>query len=145
MHINCLELKTILYALHTWTPFIKDLQVMITTDNTSVMSVVSYINKQGGMHSRTLITLAQELLLWLSTHAITLRARHIPDHFNVITHRLSRCHQVLKHRMANSPDDIISSVQPMGNSTEWTCSTCSPQSKKYQFPLFISPISDPQA
>jgi ribonuclease HI len=87
LHINCLELKAIIHALHTWIHYIKEQQIMIATDNTSV---VSYINKQGGTHSRTLLTLTHELLLWVNTHKITLRSRHIPGRFNVIADRLSR-------------------------------------------------------
>jgi ribonuclease HI len=71
LHINCLELKAIINALKSWIPFIKGSQVMVATDNTSV---VAYINKQGGTHSRSLLTFTQELLLWLNTHEITLRA-----------------------------------------------------------------------
>jgi hypothetical protein len=91
-HIHCLELKTIIKALHTWIPFLEGLQVLIATDNTSV---VSYINQQGGTHSHSLLSLTQELLLWVNTHNITLRTRHIPGRFNVIADRLSRQHQVL--------------------------------------------------
>jgi hypothetical protein len=47
MHINCLELKAIIYALQAWIPYVQGRQVMVTMDNTSM---VSCINNQGGTH-----------------------------------------------------------------------------------------------
>ena len=47
LHINCLELKVVL-ALRHWVSVLWGHQVLIATDNTTV---VSYINKQGGTHS----------------------------------------------------------------------------------------------
>ena len=44
-HINCLELKAVVCALQHWAPVLQGHQVMIATDNSTV---VSYINKQGG-------------------------------------------------------------------------------------------------
>ena len=52
LHINCLELKAVVSALQHWAPVLQDHQVMIATDNSTV---VSYINKQGGTHSPTLL------------------------------------------------------------------------------------------
>ena len=45
LHINCLELKAVVCALQHWAPVLQGHQVMIATDNSTV---VSYINKQGG-------------------------------------------------------------------------------------------------
>ena len=50
LHINCLELKAVVSALKHWAPVLQGHQVMIATDNSTV---VSYINKQGGTHSPT--------------------------------------------------------------------------------------------
>ena len=43
LHINCLELKAVISALQHWAPVLQGHQVMIATDNSTV---VSYINKQ---------------------------------------------------------------------------------------------------
>ena len=48
LHINCLELKAVVYALQHWAPVLQDHQFMIATDNSTV---VLYINKQGGTRS----------------------------------------------------------------------------------------------
>ena len=65
---------------------------MIATDNTTF---VAYINKQGGIHSHTLLYLGADLFLWLQTQDIAIRARHIPGCLNVIglVYRLSRLNQ----------------------------------------------------
>ena len=73
LHINCLELKAVICALQHWAPVVQGHQVMIATDNSTV---VSYINKQGGTHSPTLLRLTVELLLWLEAQNIIVRARH---------------------------------------------------------------------
>ena len=67
LHINCLELKAVVSALQHWAPVLQGHQVMIATDNSTV---VSYINKQGGTHSPTLLRLTVELLLWLEAQNI---------------------------------------------------------------------------
>ena len=81
LHINCLELKAVEAALHHWAPVLQGHQVMIATDNSTV---VSYINKQGGTRSHTLLPLVVELLMWLQAQNIVVRARHIPGCLNVI-------------------------------------------------------------
>ena len=54
LHINCLEFKAVIFALQHWAPLLQGRQVMITMDNSTV---VSYINKQGGTRSPQLATL----------------------------------------------------------------------------------------
>ena len=48
LHINCLEFKAVVSALQHWAPLLQGHQVMIATDNSTV---VSYINKQEGTRS----------------------------------------------------------------------------------------------
>ncbi|KAG1925996.1 apolipoprotein L3-like, partial [Pimephales promelas] len=49
LHINCLEMKAVENALRFFLPFLKGHHVLVRTDN---MSVVSYINRQGGLRSQ---------------------------------------------------------------------------------------------
>ncbi len=53
--------------------------VLIRTDNTSV---VSYINRQGGICSRALCKQAAILLLWADSRLLSIRATHIPGLLN---------------------------------------------------------------
>ena len=138
LHINFLELKAVLLALKSFEHLCKGHIVLVATVNTTV---VSYINKQGGMRSGSLCALLWRLLSWCHPREIVLRARHIPGHLNVIADKLSRHNQVIQ--------------------TEWSLSQqvfnqlCSrwhrPQVDlfatrfNYKLPQFVSPVSDPTA
>ena len=93
LHINFLELKAVFLALKSFEPLCKDQIVLIATDKTTV---VSYINKEGGMRSGCLCALLWRLLSWCHPRRIVLRARHIPGHLNVIADKLSRRNQVIQ-------------------------------------------------
>ncbi len=70
--------------------FLSDLKghhVLIHSDS---MSVVSYINHQGGLSSKRLCLLAKRLLEWAQPHLCSLRAAHIPGKFNQGADELSR-------------------------------------------------------
>ena len=84
LHINVLEPRAVILALHHWATVLQGRHVLIATDNTTV---VAYINKQGGIHSNLLLRLVVDLFLWLQTQDITPRARHIPVCLNVIADR----------------------------------------------------------
>ncbi len=58
-HINRLELEAVFLALNDFRPQLEQQHVLIHTDNTSV----SYINRQGGVHSKALCKQATNLLL----------------------------------------------------------------------------------
>ena len=93
LHLNFLELKAVFLALRSFEPLCKDQIVLVATDN---MTVVSYINKEGGMRSGSLFALLWRLLSWCHPRRIALRARHIPGHLNVIADKLSRHNQVIQ-------------------------------------------------
>ena len=93
LHINFLELKAVLLALQQFEHLCKNQIVLVAMDNTTV---VSYINKQGGMKSGSLCALLWRLLSWCHPRGITLRARHIPGRLNVIADKLSRHNQVIQ-------------------------------------------------
>ena len=61
LHINFLELKAVLLALKSFEKQCRGQIVLIATDN---MTVVSYINKEGGMRSGSLCALLWRLLSW---------------------------------------------------------------------------------
>ena len=72
LHISFLELKVVIAALHHWVSVLQAHQVLVATDNTTV---VSYINKRG-THSLTLLRLVVDPFMWLQTQDTVLRARH---------------------------------------------------------------------
>ena len=69
------------YLLRKASVLHRDQIVLITMDNTTV---VSYINKKGSMRSGSLCALLFRLLSWCHPRGIVLRSRHIPGRLNVI-------------------------------------------------------------
>ena len=134
LHINFLELKAVLLALKSFEKQCRGQIVLIATDNTTV---VSYINKEGGMRSGSLCALLWRLLSWCHPRKIILRARHIPGRLNVIADKLSRHNQVIQ--------------------TEWCLSQrvfnrlCSNWGQlfatrfNHKLPKFVSPVPDSTA
>ncbi|XP_036419056.1 uncharacterized protein LOC118802708 [Colossoma macropomum] len=61
--------------------------VLVRTDNTTV---VAYINRQGGLRSRQLHTLAHLLIVWSGVHFLSLKATHVPSVLNRGADLLSR-------------------------------------------------------
>lgn len=86
-HINRLEMRAVMLALKTFRPQLERQHVLVRTDNTTV---VSYINRQGGIHSKALFEQAASLLLWADRHLLSIRAAHIPGILNRGADMLSR-------------------------------------------------------
>ena len=103
LHINCLEFKAVLFALQHWAPLLQGHQVMVATDN---LTVVSYVNKQGGTRSPTLLRLTVDLFLWLESQSIVDRARHIPGCLNVIADHLSRPNRPISTEWSLHPEIV---------------------------------------
>ena len=97
LHINILEIMAIHFALKKALKYIHHSCVMISTDNTSL---VSYMNKQGGIHSPSLCVEVWEILPWCLEQHKVVRVRHVPGKFNVLADRLSRMDKPLKTEWA---------------------------------------------
>ena len=93
LHINYLELKAVFLALKEFQTLCSDKIVLVATDNTTV---VSYINKEGGLKSGTLCALLWRILTWCTKNQVTLKARHIPGRLNVVADKLSRLGQTIQ-------------------------------------------------
>ncbi len=74
-HINCLEMLAVCRACQFFLPDLIGRHVLIRSDK---MSVVSYINHQGGVSSKRLFILAERLLEWAQLNLRSLRAAHLP-------------------------------------------------------------------
>ncbi len=85
-HINCLELWAVHLALWQLRPLLLGKHVLVRTDNT----VLSYINRLGGIRSHCMSQLARHLRLWSHTQFKSLRAAHIPGQLNRVADALSR-------------------------------------------------------
>ena len=136
LHISCLELKAVVSALKHWAPMLQGHQVMIATDNSTV---VSYINKQGGTHSPTLLRLTVELLLWLEAQNIIVQARHIPGCLNVIADHLSRPNQPISTEWSLK-SEIVKRIFRLWGTPEFDMFATVSNS---HLPRFMSPVPEP--
>ena len=93
LHINYLELKAVFLALKEFQDLCLGKIVLVATDNTTM---VSYINKEGGMRSGPLCALLWRILTWCTRNQVTLKARHIPGRLNMVADKLSRLGQTIQ-------------------------------------------------
>ena len=138
LHINCLEFKAVTFALQHWAPLLLGRQVMIATDNSTL---VSYINKQVGTRSPTLLRLTVDLFLWLESQSIIVRARHIPGCLNVIADHLSRPNQPIPTEWSLHPEIVSRIFRVWGTPEVDMFATLS----NSHLPRFMSPVPEPRA
>ena len=93
LHINYVELKAVFLALKEFQDLCTYKLVLVATDNTTV---VSYINKEGGMRSGPLCAVLWRISTWCTSYQVTLRARYIPGGLNVVADKLSRLGQTIQ-------------------------------------------------
>ena len=88
MHINCLELIAIKFALKSFLPLYPEAKhIRIMSDNTSA---ISYINKQGGSHNMVLNDIAVEIWQLCIEYGTYISAAHIPGKHNIVADIASR-------------------------------------------------------
>ena len=131
LHINYLELKAVFLALKEFQDLCVDKIVLVATDNTTV---VAYINKEGGMRSGPLCALLWRILTWCSQRQVTLKARHIPGHLNVIADKLSRLGQTIQTEW--------SLLQQICNQWHWPQIDLFATRFNHKLPQFVSPVPD---
>ena len=101
LHVNYQELKAVFLALKEFQDLCLGKIVLVATDNTTV---VSYINKEGGMRSGPLCALLWRILTWCTKKQVTLKARHIPGRLNVVADKLSRLGQTIQMEWSLLPE-----------------------------------------
>ena len=112
--------------------------VLVATDNTTV---VSYINKEGGMRSGPLCALLWRILTWCTRRQVTLKARHIPGQLNVIADKLSRLGQIVQTEWSLLPE-VFQTV-----CHKWHRPQIDLFATRFnhKLPRFVSPVPDPMA
>ena len=115
LHINYLELKAVFLALKEFQDLCIGKMVLVATDNTTV---VSYINKEGGMRSGPLCALLWRILTWCSGKQVTLKARHVPGRLNVVADKLSRLRPDHPDRMLPPSRDFSDNMQQVAPTTD---------------------------
>ena len=130
-----LEMMAIRLALKQAKTFIHHSCIMISTDNTTV---VSYINKQGGTHSPNLCVEVWKILNWCLEQDIVIRVRHIPGKFNILADRLSRLDKPIKtewsldQTVANSVFQMLNFPNVDLFATRFN----------HRLPLYVSPVQE---
>ena len=138
LHINYLELKAVFLALKEFHDLCIGKIVLLATDNTTV---VAYINKEGGMRSGPLCALLWRILTWCSQRQVTLKARHIPGHLNVIADKLSRLGQTIQTEWSLLPEIF----QRICNKWHQPQIDLFATRFNHKLPQFVSAVPDPRA
>lgn len=86
-HIEFLQLLTIKIALKELASDLRNVQILIKTDNTTALS---YVNKMGGIRFEKFSKLSKKIWQWAEARGIILIASYIPSKNNIIADRLSR-------------------------------------------------------
>ena len=129
LHINRLELLVIHLALRRLLQQVKGQTVKVRCDN---LSVVMYINRQGGRRSRSLSLQTVKMLIWCQRHRMQLQAEHLPGADNKLADALSR-----------EGTDLQTPRKVRGTSVEWqlsrvVCQTLFNQLEKPSIDLFAT-------
>ena len=137
LHINYLELKPVFLALKEFQDLCSKI-VLVATDNTTI---VSYINKKGGMRSGPLCALLWRILNWCTRHKVTLKARHIPGRLNVVANKLSRLGQTIQTEWSLL-QEVLQAI-----CSKWHRPQIYLFATRYNnnLPQFVSPVPDPLA
>ena len=136
-HINFLELQTVLLTIQQFQQLVQGHHVIVMTDNTAVVGHIK--NQARGTHSQDLLALTQELFPWTDSHEVTLSARHISGHLNVIADRLPRAHQILPTEWSLCPQIAHQMWKLWGQPHVDLFATA----KNTKLRLFISPLQEP--
>ena len=81
LHINILEMKTVILSLVAFLPQLLGQSVVLMSDN---VTVVAYLQSEGGTVSRVLCHMALDIVLWTERQSVSLSARYIPGKKNVL-------------------------------------------------------------
>ena len=92
LHISLLEMKALFLALQSFQELVAGRYVTSMCDNSTV---VAYVNKEAGMVSRSLCSLASQLLRWTESLDVHLDARYLPGQSIVLADLLNRRDQVI--------------------------------------------------
>ena len=138
LHINVLELKAVYMALKHFAPKLKKQNVLICSDNSTV---VSYLNKQGGTKSFQMVALVWRIIAWATPREIQIRARHIPGSLNVIADALSRKDKVI-HSEWELNQEVFNQLCQIWHKPVVDMFATANNTK---LPVYVSPVPDQNA
>ena len=140
LHINLLEMIAVKNTILSWSSVLKSKVICFRIDN---VSVVYYLNKQGGTRSAALCREAEAVLRLAQSLNITIQASHIRGDLNVLADMMSRENYILKNEWRLAPETF-----------RWVCAESVwgdptidlfANRLNFQVPRFLSPCQDRQA
>ena len=105
------------------------------------LTVVAYVNKQGGTVSRSLCSLVSRLLRWTESLDVHFDARYLPGQSNVLADLLSRRDRVIGTEWSLHPQVVRALLRHWGSPLIDLFAT----SLNAKLPLYCSLIPNPQA
>lgn len=90
LHINCLELKAVEYALHSFVTLLSNKRILLEVDN---KCAISYINRYGGCRSPEMHRIAKRVWEWCDERNHSIFATYIKSKDNFIADELSRSNE----------------------------------------------------
>ena len=138
LHINILEMKAVFLAIRSFQSHLLNQRVLVASDN---VTVVAYLNKQGGTHSLEMCLMVWRLMAFCNPRAILLRARHIQGCLNVIADSLSRRDKIIQTEWSLHPKIFQGICQIWHRPMVDLFAT----KMNNKLPLYVSPVPDPNA
>ena len=135
LHISLLEMKAMFLSLQSFQEVVAGCCMTAMCDNSTV---VAYVNKQGGTVSRSLCSLASQLLRWTESLDVHLGARYLPGQSSVLADLLSRRDQVIGTEWSLHPQVV------RGLLHRWGLPLFA-MSLNAKLPPYCSLVPDPQA
>ena len=137
LHINLLEMKALFLALQSFQELVAGRRVTAMCDNSTV---VAYINKQGWTGSRSLCSLASQLLRWTESLDVHLNARYLPGQSIVLADLLSCRNQVIGTEWSLHPRVVRDLLR-------WGLPSIDLFATSFiaKLPIYCSLVPDPQA
>ena len=132
LHISLLEMKALFLALQSFQELVAGHHVTAMCDNSTV---VAYVNKQGGTVSRSICSLASQLLGWAESLDVHLNARYLPGQSIVLADLLSRRDQVIGTEWSLHPRVARDLLRRWGSPSIDLFATSSTPSFPYTVPL----------
>jgi len=94
LHINALELLTLLVSLKLWCPSLAGKRIQVFCDNEATVTVIN----SGKCRDRYMLCLLREIVFLCSVNNCWIRAVHIAGVENRLADRLSRSHKMSKEK-----------------------------------------------
>ena len=137
LHVNDLELKAIFLALKEFQDLCIHNIVLVATDNTTV---VSFINKEGGMRLGPLCALLGRILTGCTRNQVT-QSPTLSRPANVVADKLSKLGQTIQTEWS-----LLQEVfQTICSRWHWPQIDLCAMRLNNKLPLFVSPVPDPLA